>query len=53
MFRFNRKEATGQDGIIIEILAALHDFEIDKIADIINEIYMYNCGDIPKIDPLS
>lgn len=39
MAKLIRNKATGPDGIVIEMLAALDDFCIDKITDIINEIY--------------
>lgn len=32
--RLNRNKATGQDGIVNEMLADLEEFNIDKITDI-------------------
>lgn len=37
-------KAAGPDGIVIEMLSALNNFNRDKITEIINEIY--NSGDI-------
>lgn len=36
--KFNRNKSTWSDGIVIEMEAALDDFDIDKVTDIINEI---------------
>lgn len=46
MAKLNRNKAVGPDGIVTEMLIALDDFGIEKITEIINEIY--NNGDIPE-----
>lgn len=35
-FAYIRNKATGSDGVVIDMLAALDDFGIDKVTKIIN-----------------
>lgn len=35
----NKNKPAGADGFVIEMLVVLYDFGIDKIIEIINEIY--------------
>lgn len=46
MAKLKRNNVVGPEGIVIEMLVALHDFGIEKISDIIHEIY--NSCDIPE-----
>lgn len=44
--KWNRNKVAGADGIIIEMLTTLYDINIEKITNILNEIF--NSGDIPE-----
>lgn len=44
--KINRNKAAGPEGILTEILSASGDFGINKIIEVINEIY--DSGDITE-----
>ena len=43
--KMKRNKAAGPDGVVIEMILALEDFGIDKLTEILNEVY--NSGEIP------
>ena len=43
--KMKRNKAAGPDGVVIEMILTLEDFGIDKLTEILNEVY--NSGEIP------
>ena len=46
MAKMKRNKTAGSDEIVIEMVTALEDFGIEKVTEVINEIY--NTGEIPE-----
>ena len=45
LHKMKRNKAAGPDGVVMEIIVALEDFGINKLTEILNEVYY--SGEIP------
>ena len=44
--KMKRNKAAGPDEVVIEMIVALEDFGVEKLTEVLNEVY--DCGEIPE-----